>query len=83
MRSLFRCSSSAAFMVGSSSISTSPALTLCPSRTWMARTTPVSNGWMILVRPVGMILPGADGDDVDRAEARPGERQRQNTAMMV
>ena len=25
----------------------------------MARTTPVSKGWMILVRPLGMILPGA------------------------
>src|SRR5262249_50810381 len=36
-----------------------PALTLCPSRTWMARTTPVSNGWMTLVRPLGMIFPGA------------------------
>ena len=46
-------------MVGSSSISTSPVLTLWPSRTWIARTTPVSNGWMVLVRPVGMILPGA------------------------
>ena len=23
------------------------------------RTTPVSNGWMVLVRPLGMSLPGA------------------------
>ena len=44
----------------------------------MARTTPVSNGWMILVRPLGMILPGADGDDVDRAEARPGQRDAEH-----
>ena len=26
----------------------------------MARTTPVSNGWMILVRPLGMIFPVAE-----------------------
>jgi len=38
-------SRSAAFTVGSSSISTSPALTACPSCTRMERTTPVSNGW--------------------------------------
>ena len=30
----------------------SPALTICPSWTWMARTTPVSNGWITLVRPL-------------------------------
>ena len=59
IRSLCRCSRSAAFIVGSSSISTSPALTVSPSCTWIARTTPVSNGWMTLVRPLGMILPGA------------------------
>src|SRR5712692_8977282 len=46
-------------MVGSSSIRTSPALTVCPSRTRIARTTPVSNGCTTLVRPLGMILPGA------------------------
>src|SRR5262252_6109987 len=49
-RSLRRRSRSAAFTVGSSSISTSPALTACPSSTRMERTTPVSNGWMTLVR---------------------------------
>ena len=26
----------------------------------MARTTPVSNGWMTLVRPLGMIFPDAE-----------------------
>src|SRR5262245_6730235 len=58
-RSLLTCSTSATFMVESSSISTSPALTLWPSRMWMACTTPVSNGWITLVRPLGTILPGA------------------------
>src|SRR6202040_3124432 len=28
-------------------------------RTWIARTTPVSNGWITLVRSLGTILPGA------------------------
>src|SRR5262249_37516461 len=51
---------SAAFTVGSSSISRSPALTACPSCTRMDRTTPVSNGWMTLVRPLGTILPVAE-----------------------
>ena len=46
--------------VGSSSTSTSPALTARPSCTWIARTTPVSNGWMTLVRPLGTILPVAE-----------------------
>src|ERR1700719_3972633 len=46
-------------MVVSSSISNSPALTAWPSWTWMARTTPVSNGCTPLLRPVGTILPGA------------------------
>ena len=59
-RSFCRWSRSAAFTVGSSSTSTSPALTACPSCTRIARTTPVSNGWMILVRPLGTILPVAD-----------------------
>ena len=36
-RSLLRCPSWAPAMVGSSSIRTSPALTLCPLRTWIAR----------------------------------------------
>src|SRR5207302_1547364 len=46
-------------MVGSSSIRISPAFTSEPSRTWIARTTPVSNGWITLVRPLATILPGA------------------------
>src|SRR6478736_7801364 len=59
-RSFWRWSRSAAFTVGSSSTNTSPALTACPSCTRMARTTPVSNGWMILVRPLGTIFPVAE-----------------------
>src|SRR5262245_59625420 len=59
-RSSRRWSRSAALTVGSSSISTSPALTACPSCTRMERTTPVSNGWMTLVRPLGTIFPVAD-----------------------
>ena len=42
--SLFRREASAALMVGSSSMRTSPAFTVCPSRTWMARTTAISRG---------------------------------------
>src|SRR5262249_30345799 len=57
--SLAMRSRSAALMVVSSSTRTSPILTACPSCTWMARTTPVSNGWISLVRPVGTILPEA------------------------
>src|SRR6478752_4416178 len=60
VRSLCACSRSAAFIVGSSSMRTSPALTCWPSRTRIARMTPVSNGWITFVRPVGMTLPGAD-----------------------
>src|SRR5262245_33462191 len=52
-------SRSAAFRVGSSSISTSPARTVCPSCTRIARTTPVSNGWTTLLRPVATTLPVA------------------------
>src|SRR5450759_2418414 len=69
-------------MVGSSSMSTSPALTLCPSRTWIALTTPVSNGWITLVRPLGMILPVA----VATISTLPNVAQisaRQNRAMIV
>ena len=61
---------------------TSPALTLWPSCTWMARTTPVSNGWMILVRPLGTILPGAEATMSivpDQAQASAA----QNSTMMV
>src|SRR5262245_52183543 len=69
-------------MVGSSSISTSPALTLCPSRTWMARTTPVSNGWITLVRPLGMILPCAAAM-MSTSPSDAQARARPNSAMMV
>ena len=41
-------------------MSTSPALTACPSSTPMERTTPVSNGWITVVLPLGTIFPGAD-----------------------
>ena len=41
----------------------------------MARTTPVSNGWIGLVRPLGNDLARRDGDDVDRARRRPDQRQ--------
>ena len=60
----------------------SPALTLCPSRTWIARTTPVSNGWIILVRPLGMILPGAVATiSVVPSAAHPNATQ--NSTMIV
>src|SRR3974377_234484 len=69
-------------MVGSSSIKTSPVLTLCPSRTWMARTTPVSNGWITLVRPLGMILPFAEATiSTLPKHAKPSAKQ--NRAMTV
>ena len=54
-----RRSRSASLIVGSMSIKTSPALTRCPSPTWIARTTPVSNGCIFLILPLGMILPVA------------------------
>ena len=50
---------SAPVTVGSSSISTSPFFTACPSRTWIARMTPLSSGWITFECPLGMILPGA------------------------
>ena len=34
----------------------------------MARTTPVSNGWITLVRPVGDDLAGGGRDDIDASE---------------
>ncbi len=63
-------------------MSTSPAFTACPSRTWMALTTPVSNGWTTLVRPLGMTLPVAEATisiwpNTAQASAR------QNSAMRV
>src|SRR3954454_3433730 len=60
MRSSCRRSRSAAFTVGSTSISRSPDLTDCPSCTWIARTTPVSNGWTTLLRPLDTTLPVAE-----------------------
>ncbi len=58
-RSLCRCSCSARSIVGSSSINRSPAWTCSPSVTWIALITPVSKGWMTLLRPLGTILPCA------------------------
>ena len=57
-------------------------LDLWPSRTWIALTTPVSNGWISLVRPLGTILPGA----VATMSTLPSDAQTsatQKTAMMV
>src|SRR5712691_894078 len=82
MRSLREWLRSASFMVGSSSIRTSPALTLCPSCTWIARTTPVSNGWMTLVRPLGMIFPGADAT-MSISPRHAQAKARQNSAMIA
>jgi hypothetical protein len=73
---------SAITMVGSSSIRTSPAFTAWPSRAWIARTTAVSNGWMILVRPVAMILPGAVATMSILPNAAHASA-RQNSAMIV
>src|SRR5207249_4867799 len=58
------------------------ALTVSPSCTWIARTTPVSNGWMTLLRPLGMILPVA----VATMSTLPRQAQATastNTAMIV
>src|SRR5260370_32124086 len=64
-------------MVGSSSIRTSPTLTFCPSRTWMARAIPVSKGCTTLGRPLGMILPGAEATIAIRpTEAQANARQK-------
>src|SRR5712691_227686 len=82
MRSLREWLRSASFMVGSSSIRTSPIFTLCPSRTWIARTTPVSNGWTVLVRPLGMIFPCADAT-ISIVPNAAQTSARQKTAMMV
>ena len=69
-------------MVGSSSISTSPACTRWPSCTRIVRTTPVSNGWISLVRPFGMILPGAEATmSTSPNVAQPSARQ--NATMTV
>src|SRR6266567_5037991 len=81
-RSLFWRSWSASVIVGSSSMRTSPAFTVWPSRTWMARTTPVSNGWISLVRPPGTILPVA----VATISTLPSDAHNsatQKTAMML
>ena len=56
---------------------------LWPSCTRIARTTPVSNGCMVLVRPLGMILPGRDRYDVDGADSTPRSVAIANTAMML
>src|SRR5215472_12700576 len=69
-------------MVGSSSIRTSPSRTTCPSCTWIARTTPVSNGWMSLVWPVGMILPVAEAM-ISTWPKNAHASARQNRVMML
>jgi hypothetical protein len=46
-------------VVASSSSSTSPALTGCPSATRISFTVAVSKGWMVLLRSLGTILPRA------------------------
>ena len=55
-------------------MSTSPALTVCPSSTRMARTTPVSSGWMTLVRPLGTIFPVAEATMSMVPQAGPAQR---------
>src|SRR6266699_3595437 len=74
-------SPSASLMVGSSSIRASPAMTRCPSRTWIARMMPVSNGWMILVRPLETILPCAEAT-MSICPRQAQMRARQKIAMM-
>src|SRR6185312_5912157 len=81
-RSFCRWSRSAAFTVGSSSIRMSPAFTLWPSCTRIARTTPVSKGWTTLLRPPETTFPGAEAtmSTVPRdAQARAAP----NSTMMV
>src|SRR6185437_3416294 len=81
-KSLLACSTSAALMVGSSSIIASPVLTDAPSRMWIARTTPASNGWTILIRPLGTILPGAVAT-TSTVASDAQIKAAQNTATMV
>ena len=59
---------------------TSPALTR-PSPTWIARTTPVSNGWICFVMPLGMIFRRRC-DDVHLTNTCPREGGT-NTTIMV
>src|ERR1700722_1232756 len=61
---------------------TSPALTRVPSPTWIARTTPVSNGWICFVMPLGMILPGAVAT-MSISPIHAHARAAQNTTIMV
>ena len=71
------------FMVGSSSISTSPALTSArPAREWRAP-RPVSNGWIDLDAAARDDLAGRRSDDVDRARRTPRPAPRRTAAMMV
>lgn len=69
-------------MVGSSWIRISPSFTAWPSRTWIARTTPFSNGWIVLVWPVGMILPVAEAI-MSIWPRNAHASARQNKAMML
>ena len=82
IRSLLICCSSASDIVGSSSISTSPALTAWPSCTSIARTTPVSNGWISLTRPLGTTLPGANAT-ISTCPTAAQINARQNRTMTV
>jgi hypothetical protein len=48
----------------------------------MDRTTPVSKGWIILVRPLGTILPGADAT-ISIVPAEAHAKATQKIVMMV
>ena len=81
-RSLFKCPSSAPVMVGSSSMRMSPALT----RLTVADMDRAHDAGLERLDRLGAAawndLARRDRDNVDRADARPGQRSA-NTAMMV
>src|SRR6185369_8711501 len=54
----------------------------CPSCTRIERTTPVSNGWMILVRLLGTTLPVADAT-ISIVPHHDHSSAAQNSTMMV
>src|ERR1700746_1402662 len=60
----------------------SPAFTVCPSCTLIERTTPVSNGWITLVRPLGTILPVGDAT-MSIVPHQPQTIAAQNSRMIV
>jgi hypothetical protein len=51
-----------------------------PLRTWIARTAPISIGWISLMLPAGTVLPGPTGDHVDPAQHRPQQREHEQPA---